>query len=138
MQKLTVAEYARLMNVGETTVRRRIKAKKLNTELINGVTHVVLERLPVLSQNDSQLMIAQFQEQIQQQRSEIEFLRKELSKLTEAYTQTQEDAEASKQRSDTIILQLTRQFEEQTNLLEDIRNWSLWRRIRMAFTPQRA
>jgi methyl-accepting chemotaxis protein len=111
MQKLTVAQYARLMNASETTIRRRIKSGELSTEQVNGVTYIVLERLPIDSQGDSQL-ISQLQEQVERQQSEIDFLREELSKITEAYTQAQTDTESSKERSDTIILQLTQQVEQ--------------------------
>jgi hypothetical protein len=34
---------------------------------------------------------------------------------------------------DTIILQLTQKFEEQTKLLEDMRHHSLWSRVKTAF-----
>jgi len=124
MQKLTVAEYARLMNASETTIRRKIKSGELSTEQVNGVTNIVLERLPIDSQGDSQL-ISQLQEQVERQQSEIKFLREELSKITEAYTQAQADTESSKERTDTIILQLTQQVEQLTGqnqlLLEDKR-----------------
>jgi hypothetical protein len=55
----------------------------------------------------------------------------------------QQDSTEAQQRSDTIILQLTRQFEEQTNLLEDMRgkfdtatpadHRSLWSRVKATF-----
>jgi len=67
--------------------------------------------------------------QLQVKDTQIERLQSELSE--------------SRSRSDTIILQLTRQFEEQTKLLEDMRgkfvsvppanHRSLWSRVRTAF-----
>ena len=41
--------------------------------------------------------------------------------------------DGARQRSDTIILQLTRQFEEQNKLIEDMRHRSLWSRVKTAF-----
>ena len=135
MHKLTVAEYARLMEVGETTVRRRIKSGELSSELIDGVTHIILERLPIDRQNDSQLTV-QLKEQIEQQQAEIEYLRNELSEARQRtdtiIQQMQEDAAEAQERSDTIIMQLTRQLEQKTLALEDMRNRSLWSRIKMA------
>ncbi len=120
MHKLTVAKYARLMNVSEATARRKVKSGELNSELIDGVTHIILERLPTDSQGDNQsLLVAHLQEEIERQQAEIEYLRNELSE--------------SRQRSDTIILQLTKQLETQTLMLEDMRNRSFWRRIKIAF-----
>ena len=113
MHRFTVAEYARLMNVSEATARRRVKAGELKKELINGVTHILLERLPVDTQNDGQL-VSLLQEQIEQQKSEIEYLRHEL-------TEARQELSESRQRSDTIILQFTLKLEEQTKLLEDMR-----------------
>lgn len=145
MHRFTVAEYARLMNISEATVRRRIKAGELNTELIDGITHISLERLPVSSErlsttvtDDSQLqLMAQFQERIIEQQSEIKYLRNELSearqRTDEIIRQMQEDSSEAQQRSDTIILQLTQKFDEQTKLLEDMRHRSLWSRVKMAF-----
>jgi excisionase family DNA binding protein len=62
------------------------------------------------------------QQQIEQLQGENQYLRNKLD-------QAQED----RLRADTIIMQLTKQFEQQTLLLEDMRNRSLWRRLKMAF-----
>jgi len=45
----------------------------------------------------------------------------------------QSELSESRQRSDTIILSLTRQFEEQTKMLEDMRQRSLWSRVKATF-----
>ena len=47
-------------------------------------------------------------------KAEVEYLRKQLE-------QVRVDAESSKERSDTIILQLTQQLDNQTKLIEDLR-----------------
>jgi Arc/MetJ-type ribon-helix-helix transcriptional regulator len=57
----------------------------------------------------------------EQLKEENERLHQRLEQAMETIQQMQSDFESSKQRSDTIILQFTRQFEEQTKLLEDMR-----------------
>jgi hypothetical protein len=74
-------------------------------------------------------------ERIEQQQTEIEYLRQELTEARQITKQMQEDAASSQQRSDTIIMQLTRQLEKQTLMLEDMRNRSLWHRIKTVFVP---
>jgi len=59
---------------------------------------------------------------IEQLRSENEYLRSKLDQSVE-----------DRLRSDTIILSLTRQFEEQTKLIEDMSHRSLWSRVKTAF-----
>jgi len=125
MHKLTIAEYARLMNISDATARRRAKSGELNSELIDGVTHIVLERLPTDVQGDNQaLLVVHLQEQIERQQTEIEYLRNELSE--------------SRQRADTLLLQFTQQLERQTLVLEDMRPRSPWRRVKDRFGFQSA
>jgi hypothetical protein len=64
-------------------------------------------------------LINELKAQLQVKDTQIERLQSELSE--------------SRQRSDTIILQLTRQFEAQTKLIEDMRHRSLWARVKTAF-----
>ena len=116
IRKLTVPEYATLMKISPPTVYRRVKAGKLETETIDGILHVIVDESQFNSdeiQQPSEL-ISEFQTRIESQQAEIEYLREELSK---AHSELSE----ARQRSDTIILQLTRQFEQQTLLLEDMR-----------------
>ena len=134
IRKLTVPEYASLMKISPPTVYRRIKAEKLETETIDGILHVIVDESQFNSdeiQPDSEL-ISELQTRIEAQEAEIEYLREELSKahseLSEARQRTdqiiqqmQSDAEADKERSDTIILQLTQQLGQQTKLIEDMR-----------------
>ena len=59
-------------------------------------------------------------------------MRQKVDESEQARQQMQADSAESQQRSDTIILQLTRQVEQKTLALEDMRDRSLWRRIKMA------
>jgi hypothetical protein len=65
-------------------------------------------------------------------RSEIDYLREENKQLIQELSESRQREDDARQRSDTIILQLSRQFEEQTKLLEDMRNRSFLRRLKMA------
>ena len=58
---------------------------------------------------------------VEQLRSEVDYLREELRK-------SREELEQGRERSDTIILQLTRQLENQQKLLEYRRSpfWKRW------------
>jgi hypothetical protein len=114
IRKLTVPEYATLMKVSPPTVYRRIKADKLETETIDGILHVIVDDSQYNSDEEAPDLISELQERLKAQQAEIEYLRQELSKAHEELAE-------SRQRSDTIILQFTRQFDEQTKLLEDMR-----------------
>jgi transposase-like protein len=119
--KLSVPEYARQMGVNASTIYRWIRQEKIDTEKISGVLHVILnsEEIDLQNANSQEVIIAQM-------RSEIEYLREENRQLRDELSE-------SRQRSDTIILQLTRQFEEQTRLIEDMRHRSMWSRVKTAF-----
>ena len=124
--RYTVKEYSEKIQVDLSTIYRQIKSGKIQSELVDGVLHVVCDEengvkieaadanVIANDANSNQNLIAQMQ-------SEIEFLHKELSKATETIAQMQQDAESAKERSDTIVLQLTQQLSEQTKLLEDMR-----------------
>ncbi len=145
IRKLSVPEYATIMKISPPTVYRRIKAGKLETETIDGVLHVIVDESQLNSdeiQQRSGELFSELQNRIEAQQSEIQYLREELSKVNTELSDTrqshdqiiqqmQQDASESQQRSDTIILQLTRQLETQTLMLEDMRNRSFWRRIKM-------
>lgn len=131
---LSVSEAAQ--RVGKTTqyLYLLIKQGKLKAEKDNGSYKVDLANLmQVFGKNEEvklldkdltnicqifQKTIDDLQDQLKAKDVQIECLQSELSD--------------SRQRSDTIILQLTRQFEQQTVLLEDMRNKSsFWQRLKM-------
>jgi hypothetical protein len=142
MQKLTVPDYATKVQLDQSTVYRQIKAGKLKSELIDGTLHVVVE--PPKDAKDNDALLARLQDEVAFLRKELEVKNEQLSSLQVELVsarqshdaiiqQIQQDAESAKQRSDTIILHLTRQFEEQTKLLEDMRHRSLWSKVKTAF-----
>lgn len=134
-QRIKVYDYATRMGIGVSTVYRHIKAGKLETETIDGVLYVLADEEDLNAIETPLDAIAELKERIEQQQTEIEYLRKELTEARQITKQMQEDAASSQQRSDTIIMQLTRQLEKQTLMLEDMRNRSLWHRIKTVFVP---
>lgn len=127
IEKLTVQEYMRKSGISQATVYRHIKAGKLNTEKVNGTLYIIIKD-ENNDNNENQID----NELVEQLRTENEYLRQQLEEAMKTIKQMQEDSESAKQRSDTIILQLTRQFEEQTKMLEDMRPSSLWSRVKTA------
>jgi hypothetical protein len=116
-----VSEYAKQKGVTTRTVYRWSQKGDIEVEDINGVLHVKLDDE---SDNDNDI-ISTLRSENGHLKSEIGFLRARL-----------EQAEEDRQRSDTIIMQLTRQLEQQTLMLEDMRQQSLWRRIRAVFATE--
>ena len=132
-QRIKVYDFATRVGIGVSTVYRHIKAEKLETETLDGVLYVLADEAELNAIETPFSAIAELKERIEQQQTEIEYLRQELTEARQITKQMQEDAASSKQRSDTIIMQLTRQLEKQTLMLEDMRNRSLWHRIKKVF-----
>jgi len=128
MHKLKVSDYARLVTDSEKTIYRKIKRGELKSEQIEGVLHVVCDELPSVMTSpltDTQILkdarIELLEREGELLEKENEHLRQQVEQLTKTIQQMQTDASSSKERSDTIILQLTQQLDNQTRLLEDMR-----------------
>lgn len=119
-KKLTIQEYIEKTGVSQATVYRHIKAGKLESERVDGILYIIIKYDKNENQNDNGLL--------DQLKSENEYLRQQLSQAMETIKQMQDDSESAKQRSDTIILQLTRELDGQKMLLEH-RNKSFWKRL---------
>lgn len=139
-RQITVSEYAKLNNVHERTVYRWIQQGKVKADKVDGNWLIELDDdIRIDSSHDKDMTIVRLQAENNRLKEEVNYLRKQLDDVREErersyiiIQQMQQDAESAKQRSDTIILQLTRQFEEQTKLLEDMRKRSLWTRVKTA------
>jgi hypothetical protein len=128
IEKLTVQEYVRKSGISQATVYRHIKTGKLSTEKVDGIPYIIIN-----DENNDKNETQIDNELVGQLRTENDYLRKQLEDAMRTIQRMQEDSESDKQRSDTIILSLTRQFEEQTKMLEDMRHRSMWSRVKTAF-----
>jgi len=116
MKTLTVLEYAQQIGVAPTTVYRRIERGELQMIVEDGVKKVILNG------NTDAMQIENNEQYVSELKRQVERLETHNAELLNALQQVQQDAVESQKRSDTIILSLTRQFDEQTKLLEDMRH----------------
>jgi len=116
IEKLTVQEYMIKSGISQATVYRHIKDGTLETEKVDGTLYILIKD-EKNDKNENQ----PDNELVEQLRTENEYLRQQLEQAMETINKMQNDAESSKERSDTIILQFTQQLNEQTKLLEDMR-----------------
>jgi len=109
-KKLTIQEYIGKTGISQATVYRRIKAGKLKSEKLDGTLYIIISDDNNENHFDNRLL--------EQLRTENEYLRQQLGQAMETIQQMQNDSESAKNRSDTIILQLTKELENQQKLLE--------------------
>ena len=133
MQTMAVSEYAKKEGVVPSTIYRRIEKGVLQSIIEDNIQKVIIPGQwhddSKVSQNANLvLQYAELKAKVNQLESEkLELLRvlqetqEGRKRADEIIQQMQADASEAQQRSDTIILQLTRQFDEQTKLLEDLR-----------------
>jgi len=120
-----VSEYAEIKGVHKKTIYRWIKSDGINAKEIDGVWHVDADdNLNNISGIDSTIATLTQQNSYLQQTTDD--LKTQLSQAHEIIKEMQQD----RQRSDTIIMKLTLQLEQQTQLLEDMRHRSLWSKVR--------
>lgn len=120
---MTVREYMEQHGVARRTVYRWINEGKIKAVKKDN------DRWDIIETNCSNNydIVQLLQDQIEQLRNENKYLHDKLD-------QAQDD----RQRSDTIIMQLTKQLEHKQLMLEDMQNRSWWRRVKMAFGFARA
>jgi hypothetical protein len=121
--RIPVNEYAMQKQLNPSTVYRWIQQGKIETEKTDGLLHVVVDvdEIALKNVNNHESLIAQMQSEIEYLREENRQLRADRQRTDQIIQQMQQDTAEAQQRSDTIVLQFTRQFEEQTKLLEDMR-----------------
>jgi len=130
MKTLTVLEYAQQIAVAPVTVYRRINRGELQAITEDGVKKVIVndDEIPETHSQTSEIQSVSFEEYISELKREIERLEAKNDELLNGLQFT-------RQRSDTIILQLATQVKEQHLLLEDMRqrndnhSESFWRRL---------
>lgn len=106
---MTIQEVCQRLGKSESTIRRWIRDGKLTSTKLDGINQIPEEEVESLSRsmsNDRSMtgVVTGQTELVEELRSEVEYLRQELKETRE--------------RSDTIILNLTRQLEQNQRLLE--------------------
>jgi len=153
---MTVSEYAQKHGLSEETVRRYIRDGKV-LAVKNGRSYDIHENTTTHNGNTTtyntntteilQQALKEKDEKMEQLQTQIDYLKQLLSEkdglIGQLHTQLEhskmtldevlEESRESRKRSDTIILQLTGQFSEQTKMLEDMRQRSVWSRVKTAF-----
>jgi len=122
-----VLEYASQKGIHERTVYRRIANNEVVSKKIKGVLHVKVDEETKTQNNEDSDKSALLSEN-SHLKEEVFYLRDQLEKALSTIDSMQED----RQRSDTIIMQLTRQLETKQKQLSDVRDRSLWRRFKVA------
>lgn len=124
---VTVKEAAVALGVSERTLQRHIAVGKVKSKLENG------RRLVYVNDNDIEATTdvpVDVQQLLNEKDAHIEQLKSEIEHLRQVLAETQRQLEESSSRSDTIILQLTRQLDSLTEqnqlLLEDKRPKQRW------------
>lgn len=125
---MTVQEYAHQHNISERTVYRMIERGEIGGHKVNGKWTLANNTNEIDKLFDANEQIVR---QLEAKQDDIEYLRAELSQANQTISEMQ-------QRHDTIIMQLTKQLEQQTLMLEDMRHRSLWRRLKEVFAPANA
>ena len=105
---MTLQEAAALLGKSESTLRRWINSEKLNAYKVDGHYEIDEEEVNRLS-NDKQF----------QSNDEVLFLREQVTSLTSQLEAAHREANQAAQQQNMIIMQLTRQMEKQTLMLED-------------------
>ena len=140
---MTIAEIAKVTGKSEQSIRRAIKAGKLKATLIDG--HYEIDEVDLVgdyrcdSQSDSQTIDTDSQALV----IENEALKQKISELDariiekdKSLDEARKASEEAQQRHDTIVMQLSRQYEQSLKMLESTEMkkerkswWSrLWKR----------
>lgn len=105
---LTIEQAAHELDVSSSTIRRRIKQGDIESKLEKGKRMVLVpDNAPTIGTVGA-----------------LEYLRKQNEQLTELVLRLQQESQQSKERSDTIILQLT----QQSRLAIEAKKESIWDR----------
>ena len=122
---LTVPEACQALGVSERTLRRHIDQGKYETQLEKGRRLVCLsvegDRVTADTQAD-RTMTAQLRSEIEHLRDMVSERDRQIQQLMAELTEANQQRNEADRRSDTIILQLTKQTERLSEQLTDGRN----------------
>ena len=121
---LTLTEAAARLGISERTLQRRIADETFQTKTEHGRKYVLLTGDGTDTTTDSQNNLSDKDYIIEMQKEQIEHLKQLLDDALQ-------DVRESKKRSDTIVLSITRQMDEQVKMIEDMRKTKpLWERFK--------
>jgi excisionase family DNA binding protein len=134
---MTVQEYASKHGVSPRTVYRWIEEGQVNAKKVGNMWQVISR------ERDS---ICQYEQTIERQEKEIEYLRAlnaVVQPLSPQLSQANKTIAEMQQRHDICVMSFTKQLEQQTLLIEDMRQSrfsfsrsagrSLWSRVKATF-----
>jgi predicted RNase H-like nuclease (RuvC/YqgF family) len=125
-QWLQVSKAARVLDITERTLRKHISEEKIQSKLEEG-RRLVLIDTDMMSETPSHeaTMIEKLKndmerlnEELNEKAKDITELKQELKKRDEYLREKDDQREQASHRHDTIVLQLTRQLNNQQQLLE--------------------
>lgn len=126
---MTVQDLVKTAGVSKRTVYRWINSGKIKAEKVDNKWEIdedidIDSLCDSVNDNDNQIEHL-LREQIKQLKEENKYLREKLDQI-----QTQ--AAEAEERHDTIVMSLSNQLSEERKKLEDMRNRSLWTRVKTA------
>lgn len=133
-QYVKVSEYAQLKDVHKKTVYRWVKNGDINAKEINGVLHVEVDD-DSNSDSETNVPLATLRQHNSNLQEVIDRLQ---TQLEQAHTII-DNMQQKSQMDATIIMQLSQQLEQKTlaledksRIIEDMRNRSIWTRLKTA------
>lgn len=123
---MNVQEAAKRLGKSEPTIRRWIREGILEAQKIEGIYNISES---AVSERSASVQITEDERsgEVAAMRAHIESLERELSEKGQQIAKLQGEVSQASERSDTIILQLTRQLDQSQRLLEYHRE-PFWRR----------
>lgn len=107
---LSSIEACQVLGISQSTLRRRIDKGEIETKLENG------KRMILVTTDNYVDTTTPKTEMVRQLQSELELLREQVKQKDDQINKLQEELRDSRERSDTIIMTLTRQVQDAQQL----------------------
>ena len=145
---MTIQEASQRLGKSEATIRRAIKAEKLVAEVVDGKYQITEESLSAYAKTEhlsmqsdqvpkhDQTEVKELKVELERLSSDNVAIRQELKQSYEWLKKKDDEIEDSRQRQDTIIMQLTRHLEQSQRMLEAHRDPWYRRWFRKSQQPQ--
>jgi len=111
---LTVADAGHALGMAERTLRRHISEGKIKSKMENGRRLVLVEE----AESDMPKDMPMAEALLERIQTENEHIKQQLSEKDKQIEKLQGQLEATTERHDMIVMQLTRQLEQSQRLLE--------------------